>query len=576
MAKQIRQLPIAPDSANPATFNARADAFVKALQPFADDANALAKQLEEFSKNVDTKSADVDAKYTDLVQKYNDFITKYGDFFAKYDIFIPKYNDAVKKHSEVEANKNHIDTVKKLIDEALERAKSFINEQNNVIDDAKTSDVSTWSSTKLKELIDLKADEITAYKEWNYKKISDDYVAKNNDAIYVDANKAVTITLPKDGKVKIMDFGGNFSQHNVTVSAGGKKFTFNIDYQKAELVFFDGEWRIVNGSLWFNVTLFKALHNSGYTPPIANIRGVFLSNGKLVMYGGNQAVIIDTTTGGSSMLSFPAVTEYSYQGGSVVNNTLMLLYTKGGDMKAFKLKIDEKLFSEIPLTPSSLPYGTMRPIQSKACSKFLISSISGGTTCSISENGAVEHLGGGNSPVAFFDMLFLGSTYSTATLMDINTKTKYLEGQIKGTQVGADRGNKCLYLEGSNSNELIIFDIAKKTYTKRTEAGVGYFLNGGKNNDKKCRLQKNGGELEVRNNGIYLTETAYVDGKKSKKTEKLDVSRTYNGQVSLDFGFIEDTTFQIGGSEVTFFGSQFGWTFPLSFSFSEASALQQQ
>ena len=144
MAKEIAQLPVAPDSATPSTFNARADAFVKALQPFADDANALAKELEEFSKNVDTKSGDVDTKYADLVEKYNDFITKYGDFFAKYDIFTPKYDDAVEKHGEVvstaKAHREYVDSLKAQMDEALERAKSFINEQNKVIDDSKVAE----------------------------------------------------------------------------------------------------------------------------------------------------------------------------------------------------------------------------------------------------------------------------------------------------------------------------------------------------------------------------------------------------------------------------------------------------
>ena len=162
MAKEIAQLPIAPDSANPATFNERADAFVKALQPFADDANALAKELEEFSKNVDTKSGDVDTRYADLVQKYNDFITKYGDFFAKYDIFVPAYLDIKTKHGEVvstaKAHKEYVDRLKAQIDEALERAKSFINEQNKVIDDSKVAETSTYSSKKINEELGKKVD----------------------------------------------------------------------------------------------------------------------------------------------------------------------------------------------------------------------------------------------------------------------------------------------------------------------------------------------------------------------------------------------------------------------------------
>lgn len=254
MAKEIRQLPVAPDSANPATFNERADAFVKAMQPFADDANALAKELEEFSANVDTKSANVDTKYADLVQKYNDFITKYADFFAKYDIFVPAYLDVKSKHGEVtttaRTHKEYVDTLKTQIDEALERAKSFINEQNKVIDDRKVAETSTFSSAELVRRFNLKADDATAYREWNYKEISDDYTAQNNDALFVNTAKPITIALPTEGKIKIIDKAGNFSKFNVKLVGGDDEvFVLSKDFQKLELFKFSGKWRAVNGSL---------------------------------------------------------------------------------------------------------------------------------------------------------------------------------------------------------------------------------------------------------------------------------------------------------------------------------------
>lgn len=257
MAKQIRALPIAPDSTNPATFNTRADAFVRAMQPFADDANALAKELEELSANVDTKSGDTDTKYADLVQKYADFITKYGDFFAKYDIFVPAYLDIKSKHGEVRTNKEHVDEVKKQIDAALKKATDMINE-GGIIDDTKTTLVTTYSSKKIQEQIDRidadvakKADDETAYKEWNYKEISDDFTAQNNDALFVNTTKPITITLPNEGKVKIVDIAGNFFQKNVTVKTDDATQTFRLDrdYQRVEFVKFGGKWQISSGYL---------------------------------------------------------------------------------------------------------------------------------------------------------------------------------------------------------------------------------------------------------------------------------------------------------------------------------------
>ena len=225
MSKEIRQLPMAPNSANPAAFNERADAFVKALQPFADDANALAKQLEEFSKNVDTKSADVDTKYADLVQKYNDFITKYGDFFAKYDIFAPAYLDVKTKHGEVvstaKAHREYVDRLKAQIDEALERAKSFINEQNSVIDDGKVSETSTFSSKKINEELGKKVG------------IDDDTVTIKNLKISKQKNSNLT----KTSEILFRTAAGNsFEISDVKGLYGGLKEYIDFDFLSAPLV----------------------------------------------------------------------------------------------------------------------------------------------------------------------------------------------------------------------------------------------------------------------------------------------------------------------------------------------------
>ena len=216
---------MAPNSANPATFNERADAFVKALQPFADDANALAKQLEEFSKNVNTKSAAVDTKYADLVQKYNDFITKYDDFFAKYDDFVPKYDDTVIKHGEVvstaKAHKEYVDRLKAQIDEALERAKSFINEQNKVIDDSKVAETSTYSSKKINEELDKKVG------------IDDDTVTIKNLKI----SKQKISNLTKTSEILFRTAAGNsFEISDIKGLYGGLKEYIDFDFLSAPLV----------------------------------------------------------------------------------------------------------------------------------------------------------------------------------------------------------------------------------------------------------------------------------------------------------------------------------------------------
>ena len=225
MVKEIAQLFIAPDSANPAIFNERVDAFVKALQPFADDANALAKELEEFSKNVDTKSGDVDTRYADLVQKYNDFITKYGDFFAKYDIFVPAYLDIKTKHGEVvstaKAHKEYVDRLKAQIDEALERAKSFINEQNKVIDDSKVAETSTYSSKKINEELDKKVG------------IDDDTVTIKNLKI----SKQKISNLTKTSEILFRRTSGeSFEVSDVKALYGGLKEYIDFDFLSAPLI----------------------------------------------------------------------------------------------------------------------------------------------------------------------------------------------------------------------------------------------------------------------------------------------------------------------------------------------------
>lgn len=347
MAKEIAQLPIAPDSANPATFNERADAFVKALQPFADDANALAKELEEFSKNVDTKSGDVDTKYADLVEKYNDFITKYGDFFAKYDIFVPAYLDVKKKHGEVAANKEHIDEVKKQIDAALKKATDMINE-NGIIDDTKTSSVSTFSSTEIVRRLDLKADDATAYREWNYKEISDDYAAQNNDALFVNASKPITITLPGEGKIKIIDKAGSFSKFNVKLVGGADTFVLNKDFQRVELFKFEGKWRVVSGTILREVSGYRVSAKSVDIFSGSEADNFSIKENFLIACTTIQGTVISLDTATNILPATPSISGYSLCNSFVLNGILNLCLFKNNpfQIKIFWFDINSRQFRE--------------------------------------------------------------------------------------------------------------------------------------------------------------------------------------------------------------------------------------
>lgn len=164
MATKITQFGPVPQRNEAATFSDRADKFVKQMLVFVNEINTLAQELEDFSKNVSDKSADTDKKYSDLVTKYKDFITKYTDFFKKYDDFSPKYDDTVIKYEDVvntaTSHKTYVDTTRAQIIEALIEAKSYINSSNgDIIDDGKTSKVSTFSSQFIKENIQSKMNE---------------------------------------------------------------------------------------------------------------------------------------------------------------------------------------------------------------------------------------------------------------------------------------------------------------------------------------------------------------------------------------------------------------------------------
>lgn len=360
MARQIRALPIAPSSERPATFNAEADAFVAALSEFVSDANALANEAEALSQNATSKSDNVDEKYEVLATKYGDFIAKYQDFFTKFDLFVPKYNDTVTKHGEVSALSEHVDSQKQLIDEALERAKSFINEQNNVINDTKISEVSTLSSKRLKELIDLKADEATAYKDWNYKTISTAYTAKDNDALFVEATAPFEITLPAKGKVRIIDKAGNFATHNIKLVAGSDKFVLNKDFQRVELFFFNGKWQVVGGYLLVEKSGYSVSKISKNKSQLLGSKAVdrcFVKDNLMIAYhkssavgyGNNAVVAIDLNTMTDIMPALPSVPSGMYFYAVEASNELFLFAWKEDtkEVRLFKFNRSTKNWQQI-------------------------------------------------------------------------------------------------------------------------------------------------------------------------------------------------------------------------------------
>ena len=557
MAKEIRRLPIAPDSANPATFNERADAFVKAMQPFADDANALAKELEEFSANVDTKSADVDAKYADLVQKYNDFITKYADFFAKYDIFVPTYLDIKSKHGEVKANKEHVDLVKTQIDEALERAKSFINNGNGgIIDDTKTAETSTFSSTEIVRRLDLKADDATAYKEWNYKEISDDYTAQNNDALFINTTKPITITLPSEGKIKILDMAGNFSKNNVTVIAGGKKLIFNADYQRAELYFYEGQWRATNGFLLEEIDFYevsaKALSSSGIS-----------SGGNYAFYGEymictNVAsfAIYDIKNRQQISIAAPLINTYSLAAAQLSNDGLHLLYYSEDKWKMFKFNLSLKSFEEKSLGAFRSIYTGSGRLDIMGGGVFvpLILSRSGSTTVVYSVvNGTVGKIDTTyESDNNFFvcrnvSLRLKKDSYRQSCIVNLTTRTK-TEINIGGDKVSYDYAKNIIYASNFEKTKLIKINASDASYTEENmdAATIEKYLAGAFSYVATCATQTVNGNIGIKTDGVEITYETYLNNKRTTATQKV------NGQIAsgVAAGFRAAKTEKAGDTEI--------------------------
>ena len=538
MAKQIRQLPIAPDSANPATFNARADAFVKAMQPFADDANALAKELEEFSANVDTKSGDVDTKYADLVQKYNDFIAKYADFFAKYDIFVPAYLDIKTKHGEtVSTAKNHkeyIDALKTQIDEALERAKSFINSGNGgIIDDSKTAETSTFSSTEIVRRLNLKADDATAYREWNYKEISDDYTAQNNDALFVNITKPITITLPSGGKIKILDMAGNFSRYNVTAMAGGRKLIFNADYQRSERYFYGGQWRATGGFLLEEIDFYNISAKTLDGPTFINGGTNYAVYGEYLVFAKTSAFTV-YDIGGRSILSIaqPLVSGFSLRNTQLVSDGLHLFYQKDNKWKVFKLDIPTKTFVEKNLGSFSSTYNSgsqilgiggvaSAPVFLDRSSEYSYIYMVGSDSVK-KDSDPITH--GRQKHFVCKNTLIVSKTERTSRswVTNITTAAKnYID--VGGDKISYDYKKDIIYASNFAKTKLIKINAANASYTEEDmdATAIEKYLRGDFSYTSTCETQTTKGAIAIKDDGVELAYDAYENHKLIKITKKI-------------------------------------------------------
>ena len=526
MAKQIRQLPIAPDSANPATFNTRADAFVKAMQPFADDANALARELEEFSVNVDTKSGDTDIKYTDLVKKYNDFIAKYADFFAKYDIFVPAYLDVKKKHGEVRTNKEHVDEVKRQIDAALKKATDMINE-GGIIDDTKTTLVTTYSSMEIQRRLDLKADDATAYREWNYKEISDDFAAQNNDALFINTTKPITITLPSEGKIKIVDKVGNLSAHNVKLIDGVDIFVLNKDFQRVELFKFEGKWRVVSGYL------LKQVVGHEFEPKkLLDVSRGHMSGRYFISATDYTYSVKDIFTGEEKAVALPAPTGHTLSSVRTVKNGVVASYYLFKDSKfehkIFLFSVDTMSFKEIPSaefnkkTAGRSATGGLifDPNLGTEYALFLVESGYGGVKIPLIlffDGSVLLAPEGQTNPRAWGNFIVISSSYGPVSLYDVVAKQPI---GIQPSLQRIDRVNKTIHILREESREYVKLDYANGTYEKTTiSPEKAAEIKNMQDVYYAPKLQigaKKDATLEAVGDGIKVSYFSYIGGRKTK------------------------------------------------------------
>lgn len=164
ITQELTQFGSAPDSLDPATFNQRADATVAHLHTHVTEQNAVGVQINKVTREINERASDLDNKYDEIVEKHTDFIPKYNDAVEKHGQIVTMHAEVEADTSHVDTLKNEIDTIKTHIDQTknqidtdLATAKSLINDGNGgIIDDAKTSAVSTWSSEKLENAFDKK------------------------------------------------------------------------------------------------------------------------------------------------------------------------------------------------------------------------------------------------------------------------------------------------------------------------------------------------------------------------------------------------------------------------------------
>lgn len=304
ITQELTQFGPAPDSLDPANFNQRGDATVAHLHTHVDEQNILTKQTNKVTREINERAADIDSKYDEIVDKHTDFIPKYKDAVTKHGQIETMHTEIENNTSHVETRKGEIDAIKTHIDERknqidtdLATAKSFINEQNNVINDMKTSAVSTWSSENLQNKFDAKVG------------IADDTVTINN--LKISKEKNIT---PANSNSEIL-FRANSSEAFNVVDINKLYADTLKDMMKEDFVF---------EALSFSYETIKTFPLT-YSPSYKKF-----PNGDMVFFKNNQGNInlaVVTQTLEISSLSLPINTKKVKRG---INGSEIEIFAIGG------------------------------------------------------------------------------------------------------------------------------------------------------------------------------------------------------------------------------------------------------
>ena len=176
MAKQISALPTAPSTQRPARFNTEADTFVAALEPFRDQANALAEEAEanaqrsedanttaQSAKDAAQASAQTASEAKEAAARSASEAESSAQAAAQIKEQTQAFADAAQssaqaaKQSEqaAEQTKTELQTAT----QALQDIKSIV--KDGFIDDTAQSETKTYSSKKISELNETLSADVT-------------------------------------------------------------------------------------------------------------------------------------------------------------------------------------------------------------------------------------------------------------------------------------------------------------------------------------------------------------------------------------------------------------------------------